>query len=87
MQYFAWRVMVCLNDSISISVSFLIVEHTKFAPDRCFGLLKRAFQRSRVGCLNNIVRMVEESVKVNHAQLEGAQDGTVSTHVQLGRLL
>ena len=31
MQYLVWRVMVGLNGSIS--VSFLIVGHTKFAPD------------------------------------------------------
>ena len=75
MQYLAWRVMVGLNDSIS--VSFMIVGHTKFAPDWCFGLLKRAFRRTRVGCLDDIVRVVEESAEVNHTQLVGAQDGTV----------
>ena len=75
MQYLAWRVMVGLNDNIT--VSFLIVGHTKFAPDWCFGLLKRAFRRTRVGCLDDIVRVVEESAEVNHAQLVGAQDGTV----------
>lgn len=85
MQYLAWRVMVGLNDSIS--VSFLIVGHTKFAPDWCFGLLKRAFQRTRVDCLDDIVRVVEESAEGNHAQLVGAQDGSYHTHVQLGRLL
>ena len=60
----------------SISVSFLIMGHTKFAPDWCFGLLKRAFRRRRVGYLD-IVRVVEESAEVNHAQLVGAHDGTV----------
>ena len=54
--------------------ALLIVGHTKFAPDWCFGLLKRAFWRTRVGCLDNIIRVVAE---VNHAQLVGAQDGTV----------
>ena len=75
MQYLAWRVMTGLNNHIT--VSFLIVGHTKFAPDWCFGLLKRAFRRTRVGCLDDIVRVVEESAEVNHAQLVGAQDGTV----------
>ena len=64
-----------LNDNIT--VSFLIVGHTKFAPDWCFRLLKRVFRRTRVGCLDDIVRVVEESAEVNHAQLVGAQDGTV----------
>ena len=75
MQYLAWRMMAGLNNHIT--VSFLIVGHTKFAPDWCFGLLKRAFRRTRVGCLDDIVRVVEESAEVNHAQLVGAQDGTV----------
>ena len=67
--------MVGLNDSITIS--FLIVGHTKFAPDWCFGLLKRAFRCTRVGCLDDIVRVVGESAEVNHAKLVGAQDGRV----------
>ena len=67
--------MTGLNNHIT--VSFLIVGHTKFAPDWCFGLLKRAFRRTRVVCLDDIVRVVEESAEVNHAQLVGAQDGTV----------
>lgn len=68
--------MAGLNDNITVSL--LIVGHTKFAPDWCFSLLKRAFPRTNVGCLDDIVRVVEESAEVNHAQLVGAQDGTVS---------
>ena len=41
-----------------------------------FGLLKRAFRCTRVGYLKDIVRAVV-SAEVNHAQLVGAQDGTV----------
>ena len=74
MQYLAWRVMVGLNN---ITVSFLIVGHTKFAPDWCFGLFKRAFRRTRVGCLDDIVLIGEQSADANHAQLVRAQDGTV----------
>ena len=74
MQYLAWRVMVGLND---ITVSFLTVGRIKFAPDWCFGLLKRAFRCTRVGCLDDIVRVVEESAVVKHAQHVGAQDGIV----------
>ena len=70
MQYLAWRVMVGLNKNIT--VSFLIVGHTKFS--RCFGLLKRAFRRTKVGCL---ARVVENSTQVNHTQLVGTQDGKI----------
>jgi hypothetical protein len=75
MQYLCWRVMVGLNRKITIS--FLIVGHTKFSPDWCFGLFKQVFRRSNVGCLDDIVKVVESSAVVNHAQLVGTQDGKV----------
>lgn len=74
-QYLAWRMMVGLNDEITLS--FLIVGHTKFSPDWCFGLLKRAFRRTKVGCLDDIMQVVENSATVNHAQLVGTQSGEV----------
>ena len=45
MQYLAWRVMTGLNKRIEIS--FMMVGHTKFAPDWCFGLLKQRFRRTK----------------------------------------
>ena len=75
MQYLAWRVLSGLNKSITLS--FLIVGHTKFSPDWCFGLFKQAYRRTRIGCLDDIVRVVETSAAVNHAQLVGSQDGKV----------
>ena len=76
MQYLAWRVLSGLNRSITLS--FLIVGHTKFSPDWCFGLFKQAYRRTRIGCLDDIiVRVVESSAAVNHAQLVGTQDGKV----------
>ena len=38
-QYLAWRVIAGLNESVELS--FMLVGHTKFAPDRFFGLLKK----------------------------------------------
>ena len=73
MQYLCWRVMVGLNKKIT--VSFLIVGHTKFSPDWCFGLFKQTFRRTKIGCLDDIVKVVESSAVVNHAQLVGTQDG------------
>ena len=75
MQYLAWLVLSGLNRSITLS--FLIVGHTKFSPDWCFGLFKQAYRRTRIGCLDDIVRVVESSAAVNHAQLVGTQDGKV----------
>ena len=78
MQYLAWRVLSGLNESIEIS--FLLVGRTKFAPDWCFGLLKQLFRKSLVGCLNDLVRVVNQSAETNHAQLVGEEDGTVLVH-------
>ena len=55
----------------------MMVGHTKFAPDWCIGLLKQKFRRTKVGCLNDIVKVVEESAAVNFAQLVGNEDGTI----------
>ena len=41
MQYLAWRVLTKRNHSIQVSL--MLVGHTKFAPDRFFGLFKRQF--------------------------------------------
>ena len=51
--------------------------HIKFSPDWCFGLLKQKFRRTRVDCLDDIVKVVDESAVVNHAQLVGTQSGEV----------
>jgi hypothetical protein len=75
MQYLTWRVMAGLNQRIEIS--FMLVGHTKFAPDWCFGLLKQLFRRTKVGCLADIVKVVNDSSTVNSAQLVGKEDGTV----------
>ena len=74
MQYLAWRVLAGLNRKIEIS--FLLVGHTKFAPDWCFGLLKQKFRKSLVGCLEDLVGVVNQSASTNHAQLVGTEDGT-----------
>lgn len=75
MQYLAWRVLVGLHRTITIS--FLIVGHTKFSPDWCFGLFKQKFRRTKVSCLDDIVRVVEGSAEVNHAQLVATQSNDV----------
>ena len=73
MQYLVWRVLAGLSREIELS--FIVAGHTKFSPDWCFGLLKRAFRRSKVGCLDDIVRVVESSATVNYVQLVATQDG------------
>jgi hypothetical protein len=74
-QYLTWRVLCGLHKDITLS--FLVVGHTKFSPDWCFGLFKKRFRKTKVGSLADIARVVEESAKVNTAQLCGTEDGQV----------
>ena len=65
--YLAWRVMMGLHTQITLS--FLVVGHTKFSPDWCFGLFKRLYRRTEVGSLQAIAQVVNNSASCNAAQL------------------
>ena len=58
-----------------IAMSFMLVGHTKFSPDWCFGLLKRLYKRTFVSCLKDIADVVDSSADVNVSQLMGTQSG------------
>ena len=75
LQYLAWRVMTGRHTQITLS--FLVVGHTKFSPDWCFGLFKRLYRRSQVGSLQAIAQVVNDSAHCNHAQLNVTEDGTI----------
>lgn len=60
----------------NITLSFLPVGHTKFAPDWCFGSLKRQYKRTKVGSLRSIAEVVNKSADCNHAQLVSREDGS-----------
>lgn len=75
MQYLAWRVTTGLHKSITLS--FLVVGHTKFSPDWCFGLFKKRLRVTKVGTLSDIEAVVNDSAVVNTAQLCGREDGTI----------
>ena len=70
-----WRVLT--NQHGEITISFLPVGHTKFFPDARFGMLKRRFQVTEVGCLSDMVKVVEELPTMNCAKLVGDQNGNV----------
>ena len=55
----------------------MIVGHTKFAPDGCFGLLKRTFRKTEVSSQADIEEVVKSSSVVNECQLVGSQSGEV----------
>lgn len=59
MQYLLWRVMTGLNETITLS--FMLVGHTKFAPDRFFGLIKRRYRHTPVYSINDMVKVVQSS--------------------------
>ena len=71
--YLAWRAMTGRHTQITLS--FLVVGHTKFSPDWCFGFFKRLYRRTKVGSLEAIAQVVNDSVKCNHAQLVTTLDG------------
>ena len=75
LHYLLWRVLQGLNQSITLS--FLIAGHTKFAPDRGFGLIKRVYRKTKVDCLEDIQNVVKVSSDMNECQLVGHEDGQV----------
>ena len=75
LQYLSWRVLSGLHQSITLS--FMMVGHTKFSPDWCFGLLKQRYKKTFVSSLEDIVAVVNGSADVNTTQLVGSQEGEV----------
>ena len=73
LQYLAWRVLTGLHRTVTMS--FMLVGHTKFAPDWCFGLFKQRVRRTFVSSLDDVVDVVNTSADVNVAQLVGSQSG------------
>lgn len=64
MYYLMWRVLTEQHEEITIS--FLPVGHTKFFPDAGFGMLKRKFRMTKVGCLSDISKCCK-SVCINES--------------------
>ena len=74
-QYLAWHALT--NKHSKITLSFLVVGHTKFAPDWCFGLFKRLYRRTKVGKLSDIAKVMNDSAQCNIAQLVSNEDGSI----------
>ena len=58
---------------------FMLPGHTKFAPDRCFGLLKKRFRITHVSSLNELSDCIKASTRngINIPQLVGDEKGNV----------
>ena len=74
MQYLMWRVLS--GKHTKIMISFLVVGHTKFAPDWCFGLFKRLYRRTKLGSMKGIADVVDNSADCNYSQLVASEDGS-----------
>ena len=60
LDYLAWRVSTGRNRSIKLS--FMLPGHTKFAPDRFFGQVKKLYRRTSVSTLYEIEEVVRNSI-------------------------
>ncbi|XP_072022962.1 uncharacterized protein [Amphiura filiformis] len=63
----------------SITLNFMLAEHTKLLPDGCFGLIKQRFRVTKVSCLDDMCDVVSASARIaqtNLPQLVGKEDGT-----------
>ncbi len=49
----------------------MLVGHTKFSPDWCFGLLKQRFRHTFVSSLQDLADVITQSADVNEVQFVG----------------
>ena len=75
--YFALRVITGLHQNITYS--FLIAGHTKFAPDCCFGMIKKCYKVNFISSIYELAGMVAtwSDIGVNKAQLVGTHDNRI----------
>ena len=58
-QYLMWRVMTARHASVELS--FMLVGHTKFSPDRFFGIFKKTYRHSTISTINELQMVVQRS--------------------------
>ena len=59
LQYLLYRVITGKHKSITLS--FMLVGHTKFSPDGYFGLIKKRYRRSKVYTYDHLVDVINSS--------------------------
>lgn len=69
--------MINLHDTVLNM--FLIAGHTKFGPDRCFGMIEKSHKVTYASSILELAHLVanSSSVGINKAQLVGTHDGRV----------
>ena len=60
-----------------VTFNFLLAGHTKFTPDKCFGLIKQNNRRGFVSLTFRVATAVNISAGVNSAELCGLPNGEV----------
>ncbi|MCP4399219.1 MAG: hypothetical protein GY801_18195 [bacterium] len=74
LQYLLYRTLVGLHDNIWLS--FMLVGHTKFAPDGYFGLIKKRYRRSCVYTYEQLVEVIERSSALGHNHCQRYRDAS-----------
>lgn len=64
LHYLMYRVLAGLHDNIELS--FMIVGHTKFAPDGYFGLIRMRYRRSNIYTFEDLIQTVLNSSENGH---------------------
>ncbi|EDN68038.1 conserved hypothetical protein [Beggiatoa sp. PS] len=64
LHYLLYRVLAGLHDNIELS--FMIVGHTKFAPDGYFGLIRKHYRRSSIYTYQDLVQTIINSSAHGH---------------------
>ena len=79
--YFIWYLALRTINQLhhSINYSFCIADHTKFGPDRCFGIIQQSYKVNLISSIHELARMVDSSstIGINKAQLVGTHNGRV----------
>ncbi|RUS74560.1 hypothetical protein EGW08_017685 [Elysia chlorotica] len=70
---------VCVGLHTSVSLHFMLPGHTKFAPDWCYGILKRAFKKAEVHSFQDLSHVINLSTKsgINKAAMVGDEKGAI----------
>jgi hypothetical protein len=72
LQYLMYRVMTGKHQSINLS--FMLVGHTKFAPDGYFGLIKKKYRRSKVYTHDQLVNIINNSTNSGYNECQKYKD-------------
>lgn len=72
LHYLIYRVLAGLHDSIELS--FMVVGHTKFAPDGYFGLIRRRYRRSNIYTYDDLVQTVLNSSERGHNTCQASRN-------------